>query len=103
MSDDNSDTPLDFPASEADYYPEIVEDSAWYQKNPYVWQSEILQLMEEVGCSPEVEDSSDEEYQSEPKDSDKEDEGSELVHSKLADAILCWCNTMLMQWQQQTD
>ncbi len=45
--------------------------------------------MEEVGCSPEVEDSSDEEYQSEPKDSDKEDEGSELVHSKLADAILC--------------
>ena len=54
MSDDNSDTPLDFPASKTEYYPELVENSVQNEKNLYVWQPEFLQLMEKFGCSPEV-------------------------------------------------
>lgn len=75
MSDDSDDTPLNFPHSEPDYYPEIVENDK-REESPEIWQPETLQIMEDHGLSPEdFEVVSEEEL-----DKEEEPEG-EVVYS----------------------
>jgi hypothetical protein len=56
------------------------------------WQPEILQIMEKIGCNPlDFDDSSDEESQSELKDSDEKDQEfkqGELVHCNPVISVL---------------
>jgi len=84
MSDDNPDTPLDFPPSDTEYYPEHVENLASHRKPLHKWEPESLQIMEEAGFGPEdMENSTEEESPSEQGDSDEEEEEfeeGELVH-----------------------
>jgi hypothetical protein len=75
MSDDNSDTPLDFPSSEAEYYLEHVENSARRKKTPIDWAPESLQMIADAGYSPEdLEISSEEDSGSEEEENSNEEE-----------------------------
>ncbi|KAF8798253.1 hypothetical protein BYT27DRAFT_7264846 [Phlegmacium glaucopus] len=77
MSDDDPDTPLDFPSSDTEHYPE----SARNKKSPYIWEPEILQIMKEAGFGPEdMENSPDEESQSKQEDCDEEGEVFEATN-----------------------
>jgi hypothetical protein len=67
MSDDDGDTPLEFPDSEPDYYPEVVKNDDEREKSPYKWQSECLQLMADHGLSPEDLEDESEEQPEEPE------------------------------------
>jgi len=72
MSDDNPDTPLDFPSSEADYYPEHVENPARRQKTPIDWAPESIQMLSEAGYSPsDLEISSEEDLGSEEEEEER--------------------------------
>ena len=46
MSDDNNDTPFNFPHSEPNYYPEIIENDERVESTK-IWQPETLQIMED--------------------------------------------------------
>jgi hypothetical protein len=85
MSDDDTNTPLDFPSSEADYYSEFEdmeteETSASQEKSPQKWEPEILQIISEAGFSPEdieTEVSPDEDSGSEQEKDVESEEGEE--------------------------
>lgn len=56
MSDNDSDTPLDFSQFDCDEYPEAVENSARKlpkEDSPFVWTPECLEIMKRYGCGPE--------------------------------------------------
>ena len=90
MSDNDSDTPLDFPQSDCDDYPEVVENSAREvrkEDSPFVWTPECLEIMKRFGYGPEdMENSSESE---EEENSDEEDDEGKLV------CFLCSFNLML--------
>ncbi|KAF8800140.1 hypothetical protein BYT27DRAFT_7342686 [Phlegmacium glaucopus] len=90
MSDDDTNTPLNFPSSEADYYSEFEdmqteETSASLQKSPRKWEPEILQIITEAGFSPEdieTEVSLDEDSESE-EEKDVNEEGETTTHQPV--------------------
>lgn len=84
MSDNDSDTPLDFSQFDCDEYPEAVENSARKlpkEDSPFVWTPECLEIMKRYGCGPEdMENIPEEDSESEEEEnSDDEDQVGKLV------------------------
>ena len=81
MSDDDPNTPLDFPVSNTEYYPEDVEISTGHKQSTRVWAPETLEIMERFGYHPEDMDTgSEDEEEDSDQETDKELEEGKFDH-----------------------
>ena len=81
MYDDDPNTPLDFPVSDTEYYPEDVEISTRHKKSARVWAPETLEIMESFGYHPEdMDNGSEDEEEDSDQEADEELEESKFDH-----------------------